>query len=248
MPVDPSAVGCNEWTERVSAWLDHEVDDAESAAVEAHLERCTACDRAAQDWARLRQRSLVRPASTGSPDAAVLGEVLKTRARPSRGVRPWLAVLLAMMLAGAAVTMASAAHRRGAPPRPRRPLEITEVQIDRPVLSDQAVVHLSILNTSGRNDRLVAATSPVARTATFHTSTLDRQGRTTMLDLTSVEIPDGGYTLFQSGGIHIMLGDLRAPLRLGERVPIDLTFSVSGHRRVIATVVPIGSSLHQHHG
>ncbi|MFC0409011.1 copper chaperone PCu(A)C [Roseomonas elaeocarpi] len=86
---------------------------------------------------------------------------------------------------------------------------------------------LTIRNSGGTADRLVGADSPAAAAVELHESTSEN-GVMRMRPLAAVELPPGGAATLSPGGMHLMLLRLRAPLRLGDRVPITLHFARAG--------------------
>lgn len=119
-------------------------------------------------------------------------------------------------------------------------LTIVNPRVDEPVNGTSAAVRMTIDNRGGRADRLLSATADVAKTATFHRSITDAQGRSTMERLDTVPIPTGGQVVFRPGGLHVMLEGLRRPLSVGDEVRLTFRFEQGGTRVVRALVVPIG--------
>src|SRR6185312_6902137 len=89
-----------------------------------------------------------------------------------------------------------------------------------------AAVYLRIENASSESDRLLAVSSPIA-TADVHQSTLDDSIMHMRLS-DRVEIPAEGDVRLQPGGTHVMLMDIRQPLRTGDEVTLTLTFERTG--------------------
>ena len=52
-----------------------------------------------------------------------------------------------------------------------------------------------------------------------------------------VEIKAGGEALLQPGGLHIMMIDLKAPMKEGDVVPITLSFDDGSSKQFDAKVV-----------
>ena len=76
--------------------------------------------------------------------------------------------------------------------------------------------------TSAQGGRLVAAQSPVARSAEVHEMTL--QGDVmAMRAIDALELPAGQAVELKPGGHHLMLLGLKQPLKAGETVPLTLT-------------------------
>lgn len=89
-------------------------------------------------------------------------------------------------------------------------------------------------------DTLIAASSPAAARVEIHTHTMD-DGVMKMRKLDKLAIPAGGSALLKPSGDHIMLFDLKAPLKEGELLPITLVFAKAGEVKIDATVEPVGA-------
>lgn len=94
---------------------------------------------------------------------------------------------------------------------------------------------------SATDDRLVGIFSPVAGKTELHDH-VEQNG------LVLMERIDGGLPIkagqaieLRSGGIHVMLVDLKVKLRAGDRIPITLSFEKAGRREVIVKVEPLGA-------
>ena len=100
----------------------------------------------------------------------------------------------------------------------------------RPGLSTGAVYFRGIRNTGTNTDRLLSATTPVAARVEIHQ--MQMQGEVMrMRAVPSLELPPGATVPLRHGspdGYHLMLRDLKAPLRDGERFPVTLTFERAG--------------------
>ncbi len=106
-----------------------------------------------------------------------------------------------------------------------------------PGRAPNGAVFLTLVNGGATADRLVAASSPVAARAGFHTTL--REGEVMkMRPLQAIEVPAGGAATLAPGGLHIMLMGLKAPLRKGESFPLTLTFERAG--TVVVEVVVEG--------
>src|SRR5713226_2289809 len=67
-----------------------------------------------------------------------------------------------------------------------------------------------VINNSGKDDRLVGVSSPVAKRAELHLSRMEG-GVMKMRHLDAVEVKNGVPTSFEPGGRHVMLGGLKHP-------------------------------------
>ena len=57
----------------------------------------------------------------------------------------------------------------------------------------------------------------------------------------SLEIPAGGSVIFKPQGLHIMLMNLKAPLRQGETLTLTLIFENAGSTRIPFRIGPPGA-------
>lgn len=87
------------------------------------------------------------------------------------------------------------------------------------------------LENQGGADRLLSARSDAAASVELHTMTMDGNIMR-MRELDAVPLPAGQTVEFRPGGLHIMLRDLKAPLKQGERVPLTLRFEKAGEVKV----------------
>jgi periplasmic copper chaperone A len=101
-------------------------------------------------------------------------------------------------------------------------------------------------------DRLVAASSPVAKKAELHTMSMHGMVMK-MRPIAGLDIPPGQPVSLKPGGEHVMLLGLNQPLHEGQSFPLTLDFEKAGPRTVTVTVEKAGSkgpestSAHAHH-
>ena len=81
--------------------------------------------------------------------------------------------------------------------------------------------------TSAADTALVAAGSPVAARAELHSMSMDG-GVMRMRALPRVELPAGKTVKLAPGGMHVMLVDLKQPLKAGDKIPVTLSLQASG--------------------
>ena len=86
---------------------------------------------------------------------------------------------------------------------------------------------MRIENHGAAADRLVSASSPLARTVELHTTIRDGDVMR-MRPVDVIEVPAHGTVQLQPGSLHIMLIGLQRPLAQGEQVPLTLTFERAG--------------------
>ena len=103
--------------------------------------------------------------------------------------------------------------------------------------------YLTILNKGPADDRLVAIATPVAGMAELH-RTVEEQGVMKMLPVPTLNVKAGAQVAFKPGGYHIMLMNLKAPLKEGETFPLALTFEKAGRIEVTVKVEKAGAMGH----
>ncbi len=109
-----------------------------------------------------------------------------------------------------------------------------------------SAAYLSIHNAERTPARLIAVSTPAAAKAGIH-STNTAGGVVRMRPAGPVAIGAGQMVAMKSGGLHVMLTGLKAPLRVGGQLPLTLRFQGGG---VVRTSVPIrleaGDGGHRH--
>ena len=83
------------------------------------------------------------------------------------------------------------------------------------------------IETSGGPDRLVAAASPLAGKVELHAH-LHEGGVMKMREVEAIDVAPGKPAKLETGGLHIMIMDLKQPLKAGETIPLTLTFEKAG--------------------
>lgn len=100
---------------------------------------------------------------------------------------------------------------------------------------------LSIEN-AGASDRLISGSTPVAGAVELHAMSMEA-GVMKMQKLDrGVELPAGKRVELTPGGLHIMLFDLKTPLKQGDRFPLKLRFEKAGEISVEVRVEGIGAT------
>jgi periplasmic copper chaperone A len=99
-------------------------------------------------------------------------------------------------------------------------------------------------NAGATPDKLIGVTSPLAGNAEIHQMTMDG-GVMRMRAVLALDIPPGGKVELKPGGYHVMLLDLKQPFKVGDKVPLTLTFQNAGSIGVSVDVEPIGSTSHK---
>jgi len=96
------------------------------------------------------------------------------------------------------------------------------------------------LRNAGAADRVVGASTPVAGRVEMHV-TLREGDVMKMREVKSFEVPAGGSFELKPGGAHLMLMDLKRPLKKGEKVPLTLKLEKGGELKAELTVEELGA-------
>lgn len=96
------------------------------------------------------------------------------------------------------------------------------------------------LKNAGSAERVVGASSPVAGRVEMHVTV--REGDVMkMREVQGFEVPAGGAFELKPGGAHLMLMDLKRPLKKGEKVPLTLKLEKGGELKLELLVEEIGA-------
>jgi copper(I)-binding protein len=102
------------------------------------------------------------------------------------------------------------------------------------------IVFLTVDNASNTADRIVRASTPLAAGVALHQMAVE-EGMMKMRAVPSIEIRPGARVEFGPGAYHLMLLDLKQPLRVGEKFPLTLTFARGGAITVSVQVEEMGA-------
>jgi len=104
---------------------------------------------------------------------------------------------------------------------------------------------MTIENQGRETDRLLSASSPVAGLVEIHEMAMDG-GLMKMRSVKGIDVKPGATVELRPGGYHVMLEDLKQPLKQGEQVPVLLTFEKAGTVEIKVKVEPMGAAAHAH--
>jgi hypothetical protein len=104
-----------------------------------------------------------------------------------------------------------------------------------PAGQNQTAAYMTLRNSGQKNLALTQAASPAARAVELHT-VVDEGGLKKMRPVPKIDIPAGGETRLQPGGLHIMLIGLKEPLKEGANVALTLTFDDGRRQDVRAPI------------
>jgi copper(I)-binding protein len=89
---------------------------------------------------------------------------------------------------------------------------------------DTTSAYMTLRNTGDTDLELTGAASPIAGEVTLHT-TMNHDGMLHMQHVESVSIPARGELLLESGGLHLMLAELKQSVVEGTNVELTLQFA-----------------------
>lgn len=109
-----------------------------------------------------------------------------------------------------------------------------------------AAGYLEIRNNGKEADRLLSASTPVAKRVEMHIT--QRDGEVVkMREVKSLDIPAGGTRKLEPGGTHLMLIELAQPLKQGERFRLRLRFERAGDLEAEVEVRALGARQEHRH-
>lgn len=103
-------------------------------------------------------------------------------------------------------------------------------------------------NMEDEEDRLVAASSPVADRVEIHSSAM-KDGVMSMFRIEELVIPAGETIMMKPGSFHVMLMGLKEPLTKGKEFPVTFNFAHAGEVTVTVHVKEAGAmdmKMHKH--
>jgi len=127
------------------------------------------------------------------------------------------------------------------------PYQLDSLRIDHPFAratppgAKAGSVFFTLENAGKNEDRLIRASTPVAAAVAVHQMVLE-DGVMRMRAVPSVDQIPGGRVEFNPNGYHLMLLDLKQPLKIGERFPLTLTFEHGGVILISVLVEAMGAS------
>lgn len=118
-----------------------------------------------------------------------------------------------------------------------------EVRVDEPwvraTVGGQQASGAFMTLTSSTDARLVAVQTPVAGVAEVHEMALENDVMR-MRAVDGLALPAGKAVVLRPGGYHVMLLELKGPLKTGENVPLTLTVeNADGRRERIEVQAPV---------
>ncbi len=115
------------------------------------------------------------------------------------------------------------------------PIVVRDAWIREPPPRSPAAGYLVVENRGGESVELVAVATEAAEQTEIHVMEY-KNDRMTMRRVEGLQVPAGGEVALKPGGAHLMLMELRQPLRDGDEVELVLRFGDGTERR---TQVPV---------
>ncbi len=94
---------------------------------------------------------------------------------------------------------------------------------------------MTLMNHGDKDTKLVKASTPAAKVAELHTH-INEGGVMKMRPVAAIDIKAKGEAVLKPGGLHVMLIDLKAPLKEGDKVAITLGFDDGSSKQIEAPV------------
>ena len=102
--------------------------------------------------------------------------------------------------------------------------------------------YMMLKNTDTADHALVKAGSDAAKNVELHTVVM-ANGKMEMRPVPKMDVKAGGETQLKPGAFHIMLIDLKTPLKEGANIAFTLTFEDGSTKNVVAPVKPIAMTM-----
>ncbi|MBV8746083.1 MAG: copper chaperone PCu(A)C [Xanthobacteraceae bacterium] len=138
---------------------------------------------------------------------------------------------------------ATVAHAQDAPTYKAGALQITQPwSRATPKGAEVAGAYLKITNTGTTPDRLLGGSSPVAGRFEIHEMSMDKGVMKMRPVQGGLEIKPGESVELKPGAYHVMMLDLKQPLKKGDHVKATLNFEKAGSVDIEYNVVGVGET------
>jgi periplasmic copper chaperone A len=107
-------------------------------------------------------------------------------------------------------------------------LSVSEAWARPGIAGGNSAVYFMIDNPGSQDDTLLNASSDVAEASELHMTSISSDDTASMHHQMSVPIPAGEITVFEPGGLHVMLINLQRDLTDGETITLVLKFKNAG--------------------
>ena len=93
----------------------------------------------------------------------------------------------------------------------------------------------NVKNNTDKPVKLIGASSPAAATGEIHTHK-DVDGMKKMVQIENIEVPAMGEANLKPGGLHVMLMNIKAPIKEGDKLDATLEFD-NGQKLEVKDIV-----------
>ncbi len=94
---------------------------------------------------------------------------------------------------------------------------------------------MTFKNSDSSAHAVVSASSPVSKVVELHTH-IHENGMMMMRRIDKIDVPANGETVLKPGGLHVMFIGLKHDLKVGQTVPVTLTFEDGSKKEIEAPV------------
>ena len=119
---------------------------------------------------------------------------------------------------------------------PKSGVSVSNVRSNACKSGDNCGVFMTIANSAGTADTLLAAKTGVAMSAGLHTVVKDDQGGMKMTPVENIPVPASGSVELKPGSLHVMLMKLNQDLKEGDTFPLTLQLKNAGEVTVQVAV------------
>jgi len=112
---------------------------------------------------------------------------------------------------------------------------------------NMSAAYMNIKNNSSESDVLYKAISEVAGKIELHKVVINDNGVAQMVEMNKIVIPAMQEVILKPKGLHIMLFEIKKPLRDGEEIKMELYFEKAGKISVTMPIKSIAHTADEHH-
>ena len=161
--------------------------------------------------------------------------------KPVRAIRWFIAAAIAMGISGHALAKEFV--------KGSLVIEHPHAMATAPGQPNGAIFFKSISNKGALADQLIGSRATVSKTTEVHRMEMDNNVMR-MREISGIELPANSKVMMGRGskeGYHLMLMNLNAPLKEGEKFPVTLIFKNAGEVEVTVSVEKPRGSAHGSH-
>lgn len=108
-------------------------------------------------------------------------------------------------------------------------------------ISRPGAAYMSISNTADQPIMLIGIKTPVSMISEIHETKTNSEGVSSMMPTGEISIPPGETLELLPGGLHVMLVQLKSPLKQGKTFPLTLFFNDGGNLTVAVEILAIAA-------